>query len=619
MYCDARYRTMKRLEKIIFYRENPFRSFFDKLLLLIRGISCLSAIALIICVIIRFGFDLRAGDIAVINKVYNFVWVVFMAEFVLNVLFKFTDSVRNFKLVAWLINILLLTTLIPVYTSPPPYGEWLKFSWELLDTQWFKVALLLFLSIQKISYLLVGFLGKHTNPSQILAISFLTIILIGSVLLLLPRCTYASACLSWIDSLFVSTSAVCVTGLVPVDVPATFTPMGLTVIALLIQIGGIGVMTLTSFFAMFFMGNTSIYNQLAVRDMLSSKSLNSLLSTLRHILLLTLLIELLGMLSIWASVHGTLNMSVNEELAFAAFHSVSAFCNAGFSTMPGNLGNEMLINNHTWFYIFISFLIIFGGIGFPILVNFKDIFVYYTKRFFSLIFKKIHVRRRQHIYDLNTKIVLYVTSILLVAGTVVILISEWDNAFAGMSVWQKITHAFFNSACPRTAGFSSVDLTAMTVQSLLVYILLMWIGGSSQSTAGGIKVNAFAASFLNLITVLRGKDRVEISGREISYDSIRRSNATVLLSFIVLFTAVFLLTIFEPAIPVASLIFESVSALSTVGSSLNVTPLLGTPAKIIIVMLMFIGRVGTLTLMLGFVKKKENLHYKYPSGTIIIN
>ena len=436
---------------------------------------------------------------------------------------------------------------------------------------------------------------------------------------MLPRSTFEDVTLSWIDSLFISTSAVCVTGLVPVDVSATFTPMGLTVIAILIQIGGVGVMTLTSFFAMFFMGDTSIYNQLAVRDMLSSKSLNSLLSTMRYILLLTLLIELLGMLSIWASVHGTLGMDLEEELWFSAFHSVSAFCNAGFSTMSGNLGNELLMNNHTWFYIFISLLIIFGGIGFPILVNFKEIFVYYLKRAWALVFRHVRVRKRQHIYDLNTKIVLYVTAVLLIGGTVMILVAEWDNAFAGMTVWQKITHAFFNSACPRTAGFNSVDLTTLSVQSLLVYIFLMWIGGSSQSTAGGIKVNAFAASLLNLVSVLRGKDRVEISGREISYDSIRRSNATVVLSFIVLSTAVFLLTIFEPAIPVSSLIFESVSALSTVGSSLNITPLFGTPAKIIIIMLMFIGRVGTLTLMLGFVKKKENLHYKYPSGTIIIN
>ncbi len=610
---------MKKLEKLIFYRENPFRSFIEILLKAAHIVTCLAAVVLIVCVIVRNGFILQPEDVKVINKVFHGVWVIFIVDFLLNVFLNFSESVKRYRLIAWFTNIILLLTLIPVWSKPPIYGDILQQGWHVLESTWFRVVILLFLSLQKISSVLVGFLGKRTNPSQILAISFLTIILIGSALLMLPRCTFDAAKLPWIDSLFISTSAVCVTGLVPVDVATTFTPMGLTIIAILIQIGGIGVMTLTSFFAMFFMGDTSIYNQLAVRDMLSSKSLNSLLSTMRYILLLTFIIELCGMASIWVSVHGTMNMSINEELAFAAFHSISAFCNAGFSTLTGNLGNEMLIGQHVWFYVSISLLIIFGGIGFPILVNFKEIFVYYVKRVWAFVSRRGKVRRVQHIYDLNTKIVLYVTAILLIGGMVMLLIFEWNGAFAGMTVGQKLAHAFFNSACPRTAGFNSVDLTTLSVQSLLVYMILMWIGGSSQSTAGGIKVNAFAASLLNLISVLRGKDRIEISGRELSYDSIRRSNATVVLSFIVLFVAVFFLTIFEPSIPVSSLIFESISALSTVGSSLNITPLLGTPAKIIIIMLMFIGRVGTLTLMLGFVKKRENQHYKYPNGTIIIN
>lgn len=610
---------MKKLEKLIFYRDNPFRSFVNTLLMLMHVITCMASVVMIVSFILKNGFVLNQYDVQVVGKLYHCVWIIFIVDFLLNVFLNFTESVKRYKMIAWFSNVILLTTLVPEYTSPPVYGELLKQGWEVLASTWFRVMILLFLSLQKISSLLVGFLGKHTNPSQILAVSFLGIILIGSAVLMLPKCTFDGITLSWIDSLFISCSAVCVTGLVPVDVATTFTPMGLTVIAVLIQIGGVGVMTLTSFFAMFFMGDTSIYNQLAVRDMLSSKSLNSLLSTLRYILLLTFVIELCGMASLWASVHGTLGMTLDEELSFAAFHSVSAFCNAGFSTLTGNLGNEMIIGQHTWFYVFIALLIVLGGIGFPILVNFKDIFVYYIKRVWVFVFHHKHLRRRTHIYDLNTKIVLVVTAILLFGGTLMLLLFEWNGAFAGMTVGQKLAHAFFNSACPRTAGFNSVDLTTLSVQSLLVYMLLMWVGGSSQSTAGGVKVNAFAASFLNLVSVLRGKDRVEIAGRQISYDSIRRSNATVVLSFIVLFTAVFFLTIFEPDIPVSSLIFESVSALSTVGSSLNITALLGSPAKVVIIMLMFIGRVGTLTLMLSFVKKKENQRYKYPSGTIIIN
>lgn len=202
--------------------------------------------------------------------------------------------------------------------------------------------------------------------------------MIGTGLLMLPRCTMNG--ISWVDSLFISTSAVCVTGLTSVDVASTFTPTGFVVIILLIQIGGLGVMTLTSFFAMFFMGNTSLYNQLVVRDMVSSNSLNSLLSTLVYILAFTLVIEGIGMLAIWGDIHGTMGMDLQEELAFSAFHAISAFCNAGFSTLPGNLGNPLVMTGHNPFFIYISLLIILGGIGFPILVNFKDIILYHLRR-----------------------------------------------------------------------------------------------------------------------------------------------------------------------------------------------------------------------------------------------
>ena len=180
-------------------------------------------------------------------------------------------------------------------------------------------------------------------------------ILLGTGLLMLPRATYHG--ISFMDALFTATSATCVTGLVTVDVPSTFTLEGQILIILLIQIGGLGVMTLTSFFAMFFMGNTSLYNQLMVGDMISSNSLNSLLSTLLYILGFTLAIEGVGMVVIWLSVHGTLGMTLQEELFFSAFHSVSAFCNAGFSTLPGGMGNPAVMQGHNLLYITLGLLI----------------------------------------------------------------------------------------------------------------------------------------------------------------------------------------------------------------------------------------------------------------------
>ena len=192
--------------------------------------------------------------------------------------------------------------------------------WEFLHGKAYHLVLLLVFSFFSLSNGLVRLLGRRTNPSLILAASFLIIIMIGTGLLMLPRCTVNG--ISWVDSLFISTSAVCVTGVTSVVVASTFTPTGFVVIILLIQIGGLGVMTLTSFFAMFFMGNTSLYNQLVVRDMVSSNSLNSLLSTLVYILAFTLVIEGIGMLAIWGDIHGTMGMDLQEELAFSAFHAI---------------------------------------------------------------------------------------------------------------------------------------------------------------------------------------------------------------------------------------------------------------------------------------------------------
>lgn len=168
-------------------------------------------------------------------------------------------------------------------------------------------------------------------------------------------------------------------------------------------------------------------------------------------------------------------------------------------------------------------------------------------------------------------------------------------------------------------GFSSVDLAGLGVQTLLLYLILMWIGGGSQSTAGGIKVNAFAVVVLNLVAVLRGTERVEVFGRELSHDSIRRSNATVVMSFGVLFVSVFIISILEPGLSLLAITFECVSAISTVGSSLNATPLLGSDSKLLVALLMFVGRVGLITLMLGIIKQKKHTKYQYPSGQIIIN
>ena len=611
---------MKIYHKILLYQNKLLQPYVRVLFRMMAVLTYMASLLLIVGVVYEHGFPLSATDISHLKILYKAVWIIFLIDVTLHIFLEYKGTKKNFRKLAWILSWLLYLTLVPVIFHRPDEEGAILYVWDFLSSKLYHIPLLLLFSFLNLSNGLVRLLGRRTNPSLILAVSFFVIILIGTGLLLLPRCTVEGVVLSWVDALFTSTSAVCVTGLVPVDVSATFTPMGLTVIILLIQVGGLGVMTLTSFFAMFFMGNTSLYNQLVVRDMVSSNSLGSLLSTLLYILGFTMVIEGAGMVSIWLGIHGTLGMSLEEELAFSAFHSISAFCNAGFSTLPGNLGNPMVMTGHNSLYISVSLFIILGGIGFPILVNFKDIVLYHLRRFWKFVRTlKLDRHKKQHLYNLNTKIVLIVTLLLLVLGTLAVAAFEWNGSFAGMSVADKWTQAFFNATCPRTAGFSSVDLTSLSVQTILIYIFLMWIGGAAQSTAGGVKVNAFAVVVLNLIAVLRGTERVEVFGRELSHDSIRRSNATVVMSLGVLFLFIFVLSILEPKMSVMTLTFECVSALSTVGSSLNATPLLRDESKLLVALLMFVGRVGLITLMLGIVKQKKNTKYRYPSDDIIIN
>lgn len=609
---------MKLYHKYFLYQNKLLQPYIRSFLAATAVITYVASIAFLCALIYQYGFELTPETADKLNTLYKTVWIVFLADMSLHWLLEYADTRKKYRKLAWVLSILLYLTLVPViFHRPEDNGSILMF-WEILHSKLYHVVVLSVLSLLQLSNGLVRLLGKRTNPSLILAVSFFIIILVGTGLLMLPRCTISG--ISWVDSLFISTSAVCVTGLTSVDLTTTFTTEGFVVILLLIQIGGLGVMTLTSFFALFFMGNTSLYNQLVVRDMVNSKSLGSLLSTLLYTLGFTLVIETMGMITIWLSIHGTMDMNLEEELAFAVFHSISAFCNAGFSTLPGNLGNPLMMNNHNLFYALISILVILGGIGFPILVNLKEIIFYRLKRMTQFLLRKNKVSAKSvQLYNLNTRIVVTMTFLLLTVGTLILLAFEWNHAFAGMSIAEKCTHAFFNAACPRTAGFSSVDFSLFGIQSILIYILLMWIGGGAQSTAGGIKVNAFAVVVLNLAAVIRGSQRVEVHGRELAHDSIRRSNATVVMSLIILFVSIFLLSWLEPTLPLLSLTFEAVSALSTVGSSLNLTPLLQESSKLVIVVLMFVGRVGLITMMLGIVKQKKNTKYKYPSDNIIIN
>lgn len=579
----------------------------------------LVSVVLIGTAVVDYGFVLDETETLYISKIYNFTWWFYLIVFTGRLILTWTEITRKTIFLTIMLGVMFYLSLIAKFVNVAETSSWFVI-WNFLKSKYFIVALIGIFAVLNVSKGVVNFINKKTNPALLLVAGFALIIFFGTLLLLLPRSTIEHFRLPLADALFVSTSAVCVTGLSPVDLAHTFTLEGQIVIMLLIQIGGLGVMTITSFFALFFMGSTSLYNQFALRDMLGSDAFSSLISTLLNILIFTFTIEAIGALLIWISIHSTMNMTLNEEIFFSVFHAVSAFCNAGFSTLTGNLGNPAILYNHNWFYIIISILIILGGIGFPILVNFKNVLAFHIKSFCMKLFKKNYKQiRYQHLTNINTKIVIVTTSILIVFGTIIIAILEWNNAFVHMDIEDKIVQSFFNSVTPRTAGFNSVDLTNFSLLTIIVYSVLMWIGGGSQSTAGGIKVNTFAVAISNFFSVIRGKTSVTLFNRELSAESVRRASATIFGSLITIIVFFIILVAMEPEISPKGLLFETISAYCTVGSSLNITPLLADNSKIIMSVLMFIGRVSLITILMSVIQQKGNTKYRYPKDNVIIN
>ena len=563
-------------------------------------------------VVIDFGFSLSAEEKNIAMRIYNFSWWFYFIVFTVRLgifFYKFRKASAGLTI---LTGLLIYLTLLPRMFSVSPDGLLYSVWWFLghLKTTIFVISVFAVLDLSKS---IISFLNRKTNPALMMATGFAVIIFIGGLLLLLPRSIAAGANLSVVDAFFVSTSAVCVTGLSPVDISTTFTIDGQLIILALIQIGGLGVMTITSFFALFYMGNTNLYSQLAVKNMIGTDTWNSLLSTLFYILGFTFAIEMIGAAFIWLSVHSTLVMTMQEEVYFAIFHSISAFCNAGFSTLSNNLGNPSFMGINS-LYVIISVLVILGGIGFPILMNLKCALFYNVRRLFNKDY-----RQYLRVTTINTKIVLATTTVLLVLSTVAFALIEWNGAFAGMTTWEKIVQSFFHASVPRTAGFNSVDMGSFSNIGILVFMILMWIGGASQSTAGGIKVNTIAVAWANFMSVIRERKSVVVLKREVSQESVQRATATVFASILVILLAFIILLATEPGLTPKQLLFEVVSAVGTVGSSLNATAYLTTAGKIIVSLLMFVGRVGLIVVAMSFVKKKGQERFSYPKDNVIIN
>lgn len=452
----------------------------------------------------------------------------------------------------------------------------------------------------------------YFNPAIVFVGSFLILDLMGAFLLMLPSATTNG--ISFTNALFTSTSAVCVTGLTVVDTSSAFTIVGQSIILVLIQLGGIGILTFTSFFAFFFRGSSSFKEGLNTKDFIAHEGLRDVFRAALNVVILTLGVEILGAIFIYSSII-EIN-TIENKFFFSVFHSISAFCNAGFSILSAGLYDETIRFDYFLQWVIMT-LIVLGGLGHNIVFNFYQ----YIKNYIIELFEKKIIHKKIRVITLNTRIVIYTTLFLLVGGFVFLYISEYNNTLLEHNtIFGKITAASFNSVTPRTAGFNAVDFAKMNVPSLLFIIFLMWIGGSPASTAGGIKTSTFALATLNIFAVASGKSRIQLFGRRISSESTSRAFAILCISLITIGISIVALLIFEPkGTPLLTVAFECFSAYSTVGLTLNFTPTLTEPSKYVLIACMFIGRIGMLNLMVGLLRRMNHQFYEYPKENILIN
>jgi trk system potassium uptake protein TrkH len=438
------------------------------------------------------------------------------------------------------------------------------------------------------------------QPAQIVILSFGLIILIGTVLLMLPISAPAGKAISWVDALFMSTSATCVTGLASISMVDDLSLFGQLVILGLIQVGGLGIMTLSSSLIMFLGRSLGVKEQVVMQDVLDSSNSEELLTLIIDIVKFTLFIETIGAIIL---TYGFIKegFETGQALYLGFYHSISAFCNAGLALFNNNLED---FYGSPWINLPIAFLIIFGGLGFSVI-----------KELNQLIAKKKKIIN----LTVHSKVVLSMTLMLIALGTIYIFFGEFLHATETMSLSEKIQVAFFQSVTTRTAGFNTINLNNFHAHTIYLIILLMAIGASPGSTGGGVKTTTFAILLQSVKATLNNQNKVVLFNRTVPDITVVRAISLFIISLMFVSFVVLVMLRVETGKEFLPIFFEVVSAFGTVGLSLGITPLLSVAGKIIIVFMMFLGRVGPLTLVLAVGQRAEQKgRVDYPDGKILI-
>ncbi|MFC3885870.1 TrkH family potassium uptake protein [Bacillus songklensis] len=438
----------------------------------------------------------------------------------------------------------------------------------------------------------------YMDPPKMLVAGFALIILLGAFLLTLPVATEDGKGLTWLNGLFTSTSATCVTGLVVVDTGSTFTMFGELVILSLIQVGGLGFMTFATFFAFLLGKRISLKERLLLQEALNNISIEGIVRLVRRILIFTLVIELIG--AILLAIRFSFDMPLPTAIYYGLFHAISNFNNAGFDLM-GDFRSLTEYVEDPLVTLVVSALIILGGIGF-------------------IVMNEVYEYRRTKRFSLHTKIVLTASALLVILGTIIIFILEFNNpkTLQPLSISGKVLGSLYQAVTPRTAGSNTLNIPDLRQSTLFLIIFLMFIGASPGSTGGGIKTTTFTTLLGAVWSQIKGKEDVIFFRQRIVYNTIYKALTVTLSGLFIVMAVTMVLTITETGKEFLMILFEAVSAFATVGLSMGLTPELTPIGRVIIILTMFAGRLGPLTFAYAVTLRRNGDPFRYPKGKIMI-
>jgi len=578
------------------------------------GINALTSAMVAATFVLLFGgFKEPLLPEVILHTIQVVLLCIFVAEKMIR-LFNAVSKVEFWRANWFEIPLLLLLGVAVIGT-----GRWFApTTAEAAVVRHFAVGIYLILQVvAKLCRTSVNLAASGKSPTRTLIASFLVLIISGAGLLILPRASTGES-LSFVDALFTATSATCVTGLIVKDTGQDFSLMGQVVILTLIQLGGLGIVIFGAVFALLLGQALSLRESAAMQDLLSARTLSRIGNMIAFIFIGTVFIEAVGTVSLFGMWDDVPGRAANQWF-YSIFHSVSAFCNAGFSLF----GDSFVSYNRSWsVYLVVCPLIILGGLGFGVLYDLVNTAADRVKRFFKKLFYKryrlsMETPKRLR---LQSKIVLSVSACLIVLGMLALLLFERYASGSNPAEKTSVPGALFQSITARTAGFNTVDISAMSASSRFVLILLMFIGGSPGSTAGGIKTVTLAVVIMTAVAALRKRQEVEMFKRSVRIVVVGRAITVTLLFAAVLFIATLALSITENSngSTMSDIMFEASSALGTVGLTTGITPSLTTAGKLIIIATMLIGRLGPLTLLAALTFNLKPVRYNYPDEAIIV-